>query len=419
MQFLPHIPQQALLDLWSRTWPWMHFLDTYREIIPTCPEYLDLYWVFFAYIDRIPTSLVGSTPEFRTLIAKAWREFIAHGDPDARGFRELLHFVDSDSSTISDAHVTEYSAGAGGSLDDLAALVCDHLTMAQAEKNSTYIWSGVRFALAIESSVDSGTSIFHGSLRHRGVVSLLTEIIWKLTWDLFASDEDEHAAAEGLPEMLTDCLSLLVFELCHPAGHLWMPQAIRSQLLKVIVYLGATDATEEQVDYLLRLLQGTQRFTVYYSVLRELERTLPQVIGEVKAQDLPNSPIFYQWGEFISLAQDRLKLKAHLDSPDYITYRACDNLACGRIMQKAKFRSCARCSMAYYCDSSCQRLAWTEHRTLCGSLRSLHLSDPLTGHNKSFMRALVQQTYERNKLDILEMQVEHRCCSDGREFLIT
>lgn len=35
------------------------------------------------------------------------------------------------------------------------------------------------------------------------------------------------------------------------------------------------------------------------------------------------------------------------------------------------------------------------------------------------MRALVQQTYERNKLDILEMQVEPRCCSDGREFFIT
>ncbi|KAJ7118331.1 hypothetical protein C8R44DRAFT_878935 [Mycena epipterygia] len=387
IQFLPRIPRLALLDLWERVWPWMQFFNTYRDIVPTSPTYLALYGVFFAYIDRIPVSLVASVPGFRTLVAKAWMAFIAQGDTAAPGFRQLLNFVASHSVVpICDAHVAEYSAGAGGTLDHLAELVCSHLTMAHREENLAYVRSGVRFALAIEPK-----GVFHESLCNRGMVALLTEITWDLTGDLWNSDD--------VADVSSECLVLVALELSRPDGYRWIPSAIRSGLLDAIVHLA--DVREVASDNCVRrLLQQIQGSTVYYSVLHELERQPPSLLEVAR-----HSPIFSQWTEFVSLTDERLKLKSHFDSAQYVTYRACDYLACGRIMQKSQFKSCAGCRTTCYCDSSCQRYDWVDHRASCGTLRAIHLSDPLTPRNKSFIRALVQHTYQRNLHHIFELQL--------------
>lgn len=97
---------------------------------------------------------------------------IATGNSNARGFRELLHFVDCDSGSICDPHVVEYTAGAGGSFDELAALICAHLNI---DGRVAYIQSTIRFAMTFEPARTSTGNPelvdFHHFPRRRGIVS--------------------------------------------------------------------------------------------------------------------------------------------------------------------------------------------------------------------------------------------------------
>lgn len=72
----------------------------------------------------------------------------------------------------------EYTAGAGGSLDKLAAMICAHLNI---DGRMAYIQSDIRFAMACEptrtSTRNPELGDFHHFLRRRGIVGRLTEIL--------------------------------------------------------------------------------------------------------------------------------------------------------------------------------------------------------------------------------------------------
>ncbi|KAJ7862860.1 hypothetical protein B0H13DRAFT_2565920 [Mycena leptocephala] len=365
IHFLPTVPRQALVDLWPRVWPWIYFLDTYRDVIRTSPNYLDLYWFFFSYVHRLPAGLVGSSPGFRQFVAKAWSAFIATGNSKARGFRELLHFVDGDSGSICDAHVVEYTAGAGGSLDELARLICAHLNI---DGRVAYIQSGIRFAMAFEparaSTGNPELGDFHHFLRRRGIVRRLTEILWDVM-----SDSSDLLTSNTRGELVTNCLSLLVLELCNPDGYLWLPQALRSGLLRCIARIANMCDSGVHISNLQKLLEYTERDGNFACRLPN-----PSVHAD--------SPIYSQWMKFIALAEERL------DTTD-----AFDDRECGphRNYGEVKIQS----------------------------LRRLLHGERLTGRNKSFMRALGQQTYHQNRNSIFRMQIAAMRSGLGEHVFIT
>ncbi|KAJ7658698.1 hypothetical protein DFH06DRAFT_1407136 [Mycena polygramma] len=412
MYFIPDIPQQALVDFWPRIWPWVQFFDIYGDIIRLCPP-LQLYWVFFAYILRFPHSLLNGTPGVRSLAAKAWVAYVEGGDAHAGGFDCLLRFIELDCVAMCDAHLGEYAAGVGDSADRLATLLREHLVIVKSPKTLGPVRVGIRFALAIGASEASSIhSNFQTCLRRRGILAVVTEITWHLTQRLPKYPENAY-----LTDTVTDCLSLLVLGLCHPTGYIWIAEAIRAGLLNVLVHLArAQRAEEDHTRYIQLLLAETHKATAYYSVLRDIERFFPELLKGI--QPFPNSPMFSQWAAFVALVKDRLELKRRLDSPDFVAYRACDNLSCGKIMQKSNLKACAACRTMHYCDASCQRVDWPGHRQSCRSLRTIHLSDPLTGRDKSFMLALIQQTYRRNLTDILRFQAGYMADSGRSDFLI-
>ncbi|KAJ6607154.1 hypothetical protein B0H10DRAFT_1956504 [Mycena sp. CBHHK59/15] len=260
------------------------------------PNHLDLYWFFFSYVHRLLAGLVGSSPGFRQFVTKAWTVFIATRNSKARGFRELLHFVDGDSGSICDVHVVEYTAGAGGSLDELAALICAHLNI---DGRVVYIWSAIHFAVAFEpartSTGNPELGDFHRFLRLRGIVRRLTEILWDVT-----SDSSDSLTSNTRGELLTNCLSLLVLELCNPDGYLWLPQALRSGLLGCFARIVTLCDSGAHISNLRKLLEYTQSATVYYSVVQNLACHLPTALVHA------DSPIYSQWMKFVSLAQERL-----------------------------------------------------------------------------------------------------------------
>lgn len=318
IRLIRNTPQRALDDLWPRAWPWMYFLDTYRDVFETSPAYQNLYAIIFGYVDRIPATLPGTLPAFRILAAKAWMEFISRGDPSARGFRYVLNFVESDCTTLSDAHVAEYATGAGGP-SQLAAGVYKHLTM---NGDLTYLRPALRFARAVESAraapVDPNPSVFHRTLRRRGIVELMTKIAWELTRDLL-----DGSAEEISPEVLTDCLSLLDLEVCNSSGYLLIPQALRAGLLNVILHLPTVCASDDHLVHLSRLLQKSTESTLYYSVLQELEPVLLDAAEQTLKST--SSLLFLPLANFISLATERARSKSIFDS-GRVAARACNHI---------------------------------------------------------------------------------------------
>lgn len=221
---------------------------------------------------------------------------------------------------------------------------------------------------------------FQHFLRRRGIVRRLTEILSDVT-----SDSSDSLTSNTRGELVTNCLSLFVLELCNPDGYLWLPQALRSGLLGCMARIANLFDSGVHISNLRKLLEYTQRATVYYSVVQNFACRLPN--ASVHA----DSPIYSQWMKFMALAQERLDTTDVFDDPECGPHRVCDNLEanhftyetnsilvltsfqCGRIMEKSKFKACAGCCTVYYCDSSCQRADWTDHRMWCGRLRLLYL----------------------------------------------
>ncbi|KAJ7607640.1 hypothetical protein DFH06DRAFT_1486484 [Mycena polygramma] len=396
VHYVKDIPPHALADLWPRVWAWIDFLYTHREAISGVPDELSIMANLFWFIDRIPPTQVDTAAGVRILIAKAWAAFVATGRHDLPGFVELGRFVNATPGGRPDSHITDYAEALGG-VDGLASLVFRHISMAWRERSLPFILNSVLFAIRVLHLEPKGSpeDSFHVALRAAGVLGLLTEIIYTLV-HVFTNQDVEP--------VLQLCVRLLVIEITNPAGYLSIPEVIRGGLIQAVVVYAMCDTRSGGYEYLRRLLFELVGSTVYYSVLHELEQSLPAALELMDPRRVRASSISSQWQDFVSVAEDRVRIKHKFDSDSYVPSRACDNLACGRISGKAQFRACSACRTTHYCDKSCQRMDWEGHRVVCGQLKSLRLQEPPTSRDRSFIRALIQDTYQTNKAHIFRLR---------------
>ncbi|KAJ7884512.1 hypothetical protein B0H13DRAFT_2343628 [Mycena leptocephala] len=80
--------------------------------------------------------------------------------------------------------------------------------------------------------------------------------------------------------------------------------------------------------------------------------------------------------------------------------RACDNVRCGRICEKALLKRCTACLSFYYCSRECQRIDWREggHREACSPSYSFRLgAGDFSVRERLFMRAVLARDYEAAK----------------------
>jgi hypothetical protein len=221
-------------------------------------------------------------------------------------------------------------------------------------------------------------------------------------------------------------------------------EAIDAGLLTLIVSLASKhmEWTDDGMQTVVtRILQPA---TLFHSVLSLLENSLPGLQEPTSKPAFISSALNRDWQEFVKLALDRLEVKQHFDSGQYLTHKACDNMEvnqssiylaacisyyfqCGKILRKANFKRCAGCEYQHYCSKECQISDWrTGHRTMCQHTRPPgkpylnvimfqllnpqpldgwrvdHLDGPIyfTGRDRAFRRAIVANDYERHKEDI-------------------
>jgi len=145
---------------------------------------------------------------------------------------------------------------------------------------------------------------------------------------------------------------------------------------------------------------------LYYHVVAAMAKVLDEVTEIWSSEELEDAEIVDDWDSFHDLAEKRVQLLDGLQSS-----RACDNLECGKIQDRSRYRRCSGCKTHYYCSSDCQIADWKHggHRNHCGSPALLSLGETsscrLGFRERNFLRAVVQEDYADGIHSICETQV--------------
>ncbi|KAJ7141580.1 hypothetical protein C8R46DRAFT_1361177 [Mycena filopes] len=404
------IEPRALADLWPRVWAWSNLFNAILGPAPgedVAPS--KILSSLFQFVDRIPVDLADTQPGLRRLVPEAWSGFLATGNPTTNGLAELWRFVDPGPSRISVAHLTHYMLGAGGELDPLIKIVHTQLSLGLRTQNVPCIRQGLKFM----SDASLQLTRAEHSPAVREMNSMLPELICTLV-RLNAEDD-------SVTDVLTQCVELMWTQLRGVSDFHLFARLVRKGLLRALVLLAPGDLAAAVRSWPMvyqlitdSLIQGSS----CYSVLCQIVENLPEAEALIDEGSywFAESPAFRQWERFVGMVRTRWTLAEEINSPDYISYRACDNLECGAIQQKQNLKACSLCrGSMYYCNDSCQRADWKSHRQICSNLKSLRFHSPYTPRDRSFLRALVHDTYYKNKLEIFHLLLANLRSKDAAE----
>ncbi|KAJ7622279.1 hypothetical protein FB45DRAFT_1061838 [Roridomyces roridus] len=352
-------PTAAAPDLWPRVCPWLEFLHTYRGLFPNLPAFEEI-------------ELDG--PGLRTIIAATWGEYVhEHFSLPHNKHNKLC--MQSEALAMLTPETTQPGSleqiidGVGGSDDHLAALLIEHINQAaDSEDISRFLDIGVVFLSTLPRYL-LPTLLEHGMVR--SLVSAMRKL-------------------QTHPSYLQECstarstAALVYFLRAHPRSA-WISEALENGLLQFISqcsvdYIGPMQVEPEFLPNFERLLwEVLPRALVFYDVVAQMKFLLPdaeKLIATRTTQDYGIPAFAKQWTPFATLAKQRIAALEWWETSGRPFSQACDNMLCGRIDSRQKFRRCSGCAHATYCSRDCQRADWeAAHREICADFRSV-LPDP-------------------------------------------
>ncbi|KAJ7513053.1 hypothetical protein B0H11DRAFT_2268030 [Mycena galericulata] len=410
------------VDIWPRIWAWFSFLETYRPFFPETrlPKEEELFTGILLFTtcfqDEKEYSRILSTPGVLRATARAWA-FLIRADEQLSELQIYLLGYFMLCFRHSAENNEEVIEGAGGSVKDLCRLVAGYLDAALQtpvtvpEFRSLQISGVLSFINNFDFHPTAHCQWFNlplGPLCRRLLnyrfVELLVDAMLRLVE--FDTVDSEMAG------VLDDCFVLLGRILTTGPGYLWLPEAIETGLLVLIVacsFLDLGEQIEGQLEQILRrILFGN---LVYYYVIVQVKRGLPIVEDLISVHPLKQFAILETWTQFNALATERIQLMESF-SVDLVSTRACDNVECGEIRDRTSFRRCSGCQAFYYCSQRCQMDDWRSggHRKVCGGYGYLGLTSQirstLVTRERAFLRALLDHDYQAHRASICAKQVE-------------
>ncbi|KAJ7452661.1 hypothetical protein FB451DRAFT_1282808 [Mycena latifolia] len=334
--------------------------------------------------------LIASTLGVHTILGTAWVVFLDLRDTD--GLRYFGQIVYEDSPTEDSPWMEEYSDGVGGTPAHLAFTTLRYINYALETQPmpaaNVFILAVAAKFIFDTSTASSGSqkTSYETELLAGGLVGALTSAICAL--NVVVSD---HSI--GL-QVLDNLLSLLGQRMVTPPGYLWIVESLKAGLLRALLS-SATSGGGEMILGCLDYIVGTimPAHLTYRSVLLPLGGALLDVEQLVATKRFRQSNLFKHWEAFTALAHERLELLAEFESST-CTFKACDNIECGRILAKYEFKRYSACLEFYYCSRECQTLDWKAgYRETCKIYRSGRMDGALGGRDLAFLRALVQSDY--------------------------
>ncbi|KAJ7830517.1 hypothetical protein B0H14DRAFT_2807390, partial [Mycena olivaceomarginata] len=387
--------------LWPRVWPWTFFMHEYRDYLRAASVSWEplAYTRFLLFVSEIygPYPIRGaisSTPGFRVLMARVWT---------------ILPRLKQKKSA--------FEPCAGGTLDDLASLVLQHIDVVVNGNLSWEVGSAASYMRHLVHLIQAGHSATQTSadfpMRERFIQTLrrrdfIPALVVAMNTVLEASRANSRSfLRSGFESSFVATLELLERLLDTPMGYRWLPAAIEAGLLAVMAGVAIEFPTvfDDRLRFLLTKLLPDG--LLYYHVVAAIENILDDLADIWSSEELEELEIFDDWSSFRYLAESRVQLLHSLQSTG-----SCDNLECGKIQERSRFRRCTGCKTSKYCNKECQIADWKcgEHRNHCGSLTTLILAETNTCtlgfRERQFMRAVVRDDFTKNMLAIYQHQVK-------------
>ncbi|KAJ7479390.1 hypothetical protein B0H11DRAFT_1916392 [Mycena galericulata] len=282
------------------------------------------------------SDLIGMTPGVSSLLTAAWKVLI-----DVRGTAQEAAYWDVYLLMVE---------GAGGTLHDLASLLCLPSSFADATLPGVH---------------------------------------------------DTYIEALALPHLL-DTLEV-------PPGYPHIRQALKAGLRHLILHRGqksgAFPRNHTHVRELLTVI--LPKSTIHYAILSQLRQSLLDVQDIEDSPSFSESDVFAEWTSFKDLARQRLDIMDRYDSGSYISWEAChnENIQCAVVKERGVLRRCSCCRATFYCSPECQSADWREgcHTDMCRVLKSLGVATGREKRDRSFLNVLIHE-YRRARGVILMKQ---------------
>ncbi|KAJ7677616.1 hypothetical protein B0H17DRAFT_1206897 [Mycena rosella] len=420
------LSDEVAAEIWPRIWGWISFVDFYRDYDNPALRNVSQPQVYSTLIQAIcefcfPVGmirgkLVTDTPGWRTFITRAWSVFVAEGDfTRETQFHNLCTIMVRDMQAAHPTNFRELIDGVGGNVDDLAALVIQHLKLLLtyldvAQTTSIRVMLGGPFQLLIDT--DGKQPEFWHAILKQGIITVLTTAICRFAVDARLGDP------------LGSCLRLLVSMTGRPLDSFrWMTEALKSGLMKAVLLCCTSniDGVPPQTEYFLQ--EAIPRALVSYSAVVQVERALADGFPLASLPSFRASPLVYAWDRLAILATERIKVMKDYSGGGYATLRVCDNIKCAKVTAKHGIKQCSACEMVYYCSWACQYVDWRDggHRhdckiyTAAGPRKPEHLS----ARERSFMCALLQSDYRAQRHTILLHKIAFMYERPGGTFCMT
>ncbi|KAJ6461325.1 hypothetical protein C8R45DRAFT_1220744 [Mycena sanguinolenta] len=413
------IPIDASPDLWPSLWNWLDFFHTYWDHLPfakrvsriqSCMLHSSILLALDK--DEDTSKVLRSTPGVRRILAAAWKGMLYDDAMFSRSpsgafsiiidiFRPLLI-----GATEKQAGFEEIVEAVGG-LEDLASALLQHLARARVNPNvhetGKFVFSCFGFFM---SDFQEAFHPLQAVLHSMGFIPIVVTTLSSL----------HGTAADSGVEM---CLSYLANHLSSPSE---IALALESGLLPVI--LGIAGSTESPTNGIRRLItkmldEVLPRSLVHHTVLSLLQKSLPEAIVLARDSTIHTSTFSANWIGLVSMMKARLDFFNSWEAQSRPCYKACDNLACGKIDVRRSFKCCSTCHGADYCSEECQSADWRAgHRDMCQRLAAIRLQKPetLTTRGRCFLRALLSHDYRRLMPNICVQQILFMYEHPGEQF---
>ncbi|KAJ7744195.1 hypothetical protein B0H16DRAFT_1560450 [Mycena metata] len=402
------IPVDAFQDLWRHVWTWLDFIHTYWEYLPlvklrdqraACVIHSALI-ISLNKHDRT-SKVICSTLGVRRLLAIAWEAMIQDDAPFGGG-SDLLYVVSDIVSFLShprnsSANFEEVIQAVGGNIEDMASTVIRHFVCASSQAD--FAGHG-KFLVSCLRFFDLKCAGLEMALHSMDFIPTLINTLSAL-----------HDTA-GMTVAGPSCFRCLLRLLKSPSD---IAVAFDSGLLRLILKFGApiTVADSSDADSIGEVMSTLMDRTlpqalVHHTVLVRLNKPLQEATASPFASAFRSSIFWNQWQSFCALAKERLEFLNSWEGKSRPSLKVCDNMNCGKIDARHKFKCCANCQSVYYCCGDCQRTDWRAgHREECGRSQAARLANPetLSTRGRNFLRALLTHDYTRLMPEICAQQV--------------
>ncbi|KAJ7495426.1 hypothetical protein FB451DRAFT_1214087 [Mycena latifolia] len=410
----------ACFAIWSVAWQWIEWFHGYWADLPLAAVHnkiseSTIYELFVTLLlalgnDPHTAEIIDGTRGVRVILSRAWVTIIESPDGGhKRPLRDISQFLRYKLKPARREHFDELLEGVGGTLFDLGSIIVKHIRCVVPAPDSPISEQTISFLAGIfilfseAPHHDRGGKLRDALLAH-GIVPTLITLLHALA----------AATTPRAINVMFSAFSILSPMLTAPADHhhLAIVAALKSGLIFAIVTsaLKNDHSLDLQLQNMLRtVLPGGM---VYRPVLIQLKEAfyLPaDLLAKLKNNQM--SDMFTaDWRIFVSGASTRLRFLETFEASESAPLRACDNLECGIIRPKADFRRCAGCRTLHYCSRDCQGTDWRigGHRAACQHFLSFTtvLPEPLGVRDRSFMRALLHDQYQKDKRNVLFEQIK-------------